>query len=256
MNEQDFRTKMMAPFKASEIEWKLQVVSKDKSSGLAVPYIDSRAIQNRLDDVAGPMGWRTEFREWKGSAQICGISIYDSEKKEWVVKFDGSDDSDVEPIKGGLSDSFKRAATHWGIGRYLYSLGGCWVNVAERGSNKHRIADDQQGKLDKHYNTQLAHYLKGTSPPAPEPSKAPPRKAATPAAVKEYNRIESIQSNGSHCLMKLLTTAGKAQQVYAQVNPLFKVGVVLEDIETEIRKDGNKEILFMKSYRFYEQAAA
>jgi len=47
----------------------------------------------------------------------------------------GAENSDIEPVKGGLSDSFKRAAVQWGIGRYLYSLGAVWVDVEQRGKN-------------------------------------------------------------------------------------------------------------------------
>jgi len=38
----------------------------------------------------------------------------------WVTKSDGADDSSIESAKGGISDSLKRAAVQYGIGRYLY----------------------------------------------------------------------------------------------------------------------------------------
>jgi len=49
MTEKDFYAKMSAPFAASDVEWRVSSTTKDKSKGLAVPYIDSRAIQYRLD---------------------------------------------------------------------------------------------------------------------------------------------------------------------------------------------------------------
>lgn len=48
---------------------------------------------------------------------------------------DGAEDSDIEPIKGGLSDSMKRAANQWGIGRVLYSMDTVWVNVEKKGKS-------------------------------------------------------------------------------------------------------------------------
>ena len=49
----------------------------------------------------------------------------------FITKWDGAEDSDIEPVKGGLSDSMKRAAVQWGIGRYLYSMGALWVDVEQ-----------------------------------------------------------------------------------------------------------------------------
>jgi len=63
------------------------------------------------------------------SAVICGISIWDDEKQIWVTKWDGSDLTDFEPVKGGISGSMKRAAVQWGIGRYLYNLPDIWVDL-------------------------------------------------------------------------------------------------------------------------------
>src|SRR5512135_1523528 len=42
--------------------------------------------------------------------QICGISVWYDEKQHWITKWDGADDSQMEAVKGGLSDSMNRAA--------------------------------------------------------------------------------------------------------------------------------------------------
>lgn len=126
--------KLAAPFSPDELEWRIgnQGVSKSKPWGMAFAYVTNRAIQNRLDEVFGAMNWQNEFREWKGkpNAQLAGISVWDSEKKQWVTKWDGAEDTDFEPTKGGLSDSMKRAAVEWGIGRYLYKLEATFVEVS------------------------------------------------------------------------------------------------------------------------------
>lgn len=70
--------------------------------------------------------------QWEKDAQLCGIAIY-FEGKGFITKWDGAEDSDIEPIKGGLSDSMKRAAYQWGIGRVLYSLDTVWVDIERRG---------------------------------------------------------------------------------------------------------------------------
>lgn len=107
------REELARPFAAEDLEWRIQVTSKDKTSGLAIPYVTNRAIQDRLDEVVGPENWYNDYKPWHGNgkkdAQICGISIY-FEGKGFITKWDGAEDSDIEPIKGGLSDSMKRAA--------------------------------------------------------------------------------------------------------------------------------------------------
>ena len=141
------------PFVLADLEWRLQQTFEDKKRGLAVPYVTARAIQNRLDDVVGPENWYNEYKPWHGTgkkeAQICGISIY-FEGRGFITKWDGAEDSNVEPIKGGLSDSMKRAAVQWGIGRVLYNIGEVFVDIEQRGKNWY-IKRGEQAKLDKAY---------------------------------------------------------------------------------------------------------
>ena len=124
------------PFAPEDLEWRLQNTIEESMRGMAVPYVTNRAIQNRLDEVCGPENWYNEFKPWhsngKKDAQLCGIAIY-FEGKGFITKWDGAEDSDIEPIKGGLSDSMKRAAYQWGIGRVLYSLDTVWVDIERRG---------------------------------------------------------------------------------------------------------------------------
>lgn len=122
---------LQKPFKEEEIEWRVGATNKDKTMGLALPYVTNKAIQNRLDEVFGVFGWKNEFKEWKGNSQLCGISIWDEDKNEWLTKYDGADDTTMESTKGGLSDSMKRAAVQFGIGRYLYKLDPIWVPLKD-----------------------------------------------------------------------------------------------------------------------------
>lgn len=123
---------LQKPFKPSELEWRVGATNKEKTKGIILFYVTNRAIQSRLDNIFTPFGWRNEFREWKGG-QLCGISIFDENKNEWVTKFDGAQDTQFEGLKGGLSDSMKRAGYQWGIGRYLYEFENKWVNIKQVG---------------------------------------------------------------------------------------------------------------------------
>lgn len=134
MNEKEIEldNKLKAPFKPDEIEWRLSVTLKDKMKGLAVAYVTNRAIQNRLDEVLGAANWKNEFIV-SDKTKICGLSI--KINGEWITKYDGASDTDIEAVKGGLSGAMKRAAVQWGIGRYLYKLPSQWVKIKQQGKS-------------------------------------------------------------------------------------------------------------------------
>ena len=118
------------PFKDDEIEWRVGSTTKDKKKGMLLAYVTNRAIMNRLDEVLGVENWKQSFREiHKGI--VCSLSIRLSENGEWITKEDGADLTNIEATKGGLSDSMKRAAVQFGIGRYLYEADSVWVELNE-----------------------------------------------------------------------------------------------------------------------------
>lgn len=116
--------KLQAPFPEYDIEWRIAQSGKSKDGGhwaRVLAYITNRAIMQRLDEVVGPENWQNEYRDAPlGKGVLCGLSIRIN--GEWITKWDGADPTDIEAVKGGLSDSMKRAGVQWGIGRYLYNL--------------------------------------------------------------------------------------------------------------------------------------
>lgn len=117
-------SKLKEPFAPEEIEWRVQSAGAKKDGtpwARVMAYVQSRAIMDRLDQVCGSGNWADEFREGPQGAFQAGIGIQ-VEPGSWVWKWDGSGASEIESIKGGYSGALKRAAVHWGIGRYLYSL--------------------------------------------------------------------------------------------------------------------------------------
>lgn len=180
---EELRQALAAPFSNGDIEWRVSATSQDKSKGLAVPYVTNRAIQNRLDSTVGIDGWQNEFRPWKdGKAQLCGISIYFHEQKQWLTKWDGADDSDFESVKGGLSDSMKRAAVEWGVGRYLYGMTQIWVKIVQRGKGFF-IVDEEQPKLDKAHEDWVRK-IRAKQSPQPQGGRGQPT-APGPAQPKQ-----------------------------------------------------------------------
>jgi hypothetical protein len=120
----DLSKELQKPFEGMDIDWRVQqagVSQKGRPYVMAIPYITNRAVQKRLDDVFGVMGWEDCYKETAdGKGFLCGITIHHGNRS--VTKWDGAEKTNIEPLKGGLSDSEKRAAVKLGIGRYLYQL--------------------------------------------------------------------------------------------------------------------------------------
>ncbi|RHW35983.1 hypothetical protein D1B31_18010 [Neobacillus notoginsengisoli] len=124
----EIMTALQEPFSAADIEWRVSHsgVSKGKPWAMVLAYVTNRAIQNRLDDVFGPAGWKNRYADFQEGI-ICTISCLI--EGQWIDKSDGAEKTDFEALKGGLSNAMKRAAVQWGIGRYLYKLEASFVDV-------------------------------------------------------------------------------------------------------------------------------
>ena len=139
MNLEDLKK----PFPTEDLEWRIQRSGIGNKTGkpwaMVLCYLTNRAIQDRLDAVCGPENWKNEFAPGPAGGIVCGISIRIGD--EWVAKWDGAENTQFEAVKGGLSDAMKRAAVHWGIGRYLYRLDAGWAQFSEDGAHKDKIGD-------------------------------------------------------------------------------------------------------------------
>lgn len=124
-------SKLKEPFAEQDIEWRIGQSGKngEKYWAKVLAYLTNRAVMDRLDEVVGPANWRAEYalapHDPDGKALLC--TLYLRIGGEWIGKTDGANSTDIEPVKGGISDSMKRAAVQWGIGRYLYHLGETWA---------------------------------------------------------------------------------------------------------------------------------
>jgi len=132
-NLKDIFARLAIPFNPEDIEWRAGATNADKTKALALTYLTSRAVMDRLDEVIGPENWRDEYKPGPDGGVICGLSLRID--GEWITKWDGADNTDIEAIKGGLSDAFKRVGVKWGIGRYLYRLESTWVSCEAHGKS-------------------------------------------------------------------------------------------------------------------------
>ena len=113
------------PLKANEIECKVSMV---RESGVQLLlYKTARTDMQLLDETVGAYNCQCKYEEIKGN-MYCTISIYDTDKKEWVHKQDcGVESAFGDKEKGEASDAFKRAGFKVGIGRELYSSPFIWI---------------------------------------------------------------------------------------------------------------------------------
>ena len=253
-------SKLKEPFRAGDIEWRLQQSGETNGRIWAkcLAYVTARAIEARLDEACGSENWKNEFREAPRGGILCGISIKCG--NEWVTKWDGADNTQVESVKGGLSDAMKRAGVQWGIGRYLYDLDEGWAVISEKGTYTGKT---KEGKWFRWNPPELPAWAlpKGEStfqgngasknavPPAPVPETNPPAKggAGTPPpqnpAIKEkgnavISRIGGImkhEEKGRRCF-----TENEINQIRGVVanTQLTETGIKeLEELEKVVREE-------------------
>ncbi|MCC6311387.1 MAG: hypothetical protein IT345_10775 [Trueperaceae bacterium] len=85
---------------------------------MMLDYVDARYVMRVLDETVGQENWQRYHMIGDNGRIACGIGI--RVNGEWVWKWDGAGETDIEAEKGAFSDSFKRAGVQWGIARDLY----------------------------------------------------------------------------------------------------------------------------------------
>jgi len=125
---EDLSFELAKAFDNSEIQWRVQRQTRDGTSALVLAYVNARQVQDRLNTVMGIDGWQCKHINY-GPKTICHLGLKFGEN--WVWRSDGAGDTKFEADKGAMSDSFKRAAVLFGIGRHLYDLPSVWVKCTK-----------------------------------------------------------------------------------------------------------------------------
>lgn len=110
---------LAAPFDAKDLK------TRPGRSGMTYTYADVRAIDTRLDEVFGTMGWSFSWDVVDAAnAVVRGRLIVSYEGQTKTIEEAGYPNAagrDEEPLKSSVTDSRRRAAAALGIGRSLYS---------------------------------------------------------------------------------------------------------------------------------------
>jgi len=225
----DIFAELRKPFPRELISWRVGATNKNKNGGkatkgIALAYIDARDVMQRLDDVVGPQNWQALHPHANGKTSCKvgirngSVTINGSEIKaeEWVWKENGAGDSAMDAEKGAFSDSFKRAAVLWGVGRYLYDVPNIWVDLDEWG----QIKDKNDPRLFRALES-AEKGIRGSHEPEPEPVKAAPFSDAEYIALKV--EIETAVSVDDMTELKKKARAAWSRMIPEQQDGITKI---------------------------------
>lgn len=247
LEDERIKSELQRQFDEDDIQWRVQqagISKAEKPYVMVVPYVNNRAIQKRLDDVFGIFGWGNKHRETKDSkGYICEITAYNQGRE--ITKSDGAEYTNIEPLKGALSDSMKRTAVQFGIGRYLYQLDVSFAVCAV--VTNRRDAD----KLYTHYkdkrNKKDPVLISWTPPKLPamalpnfdiEPYIDRMKSASTHAELaKSYRKAElaaKIQNDGK--VLERLVDIGKSRRQELKEKALLRIADDTEELNNWYKK--------------------
>src|SRR5271165_1548731 len=135
------------PFDPSEIKWRVTNTSSDRRRGQVIAYADPRAYTDRLNALFTVRGWTREYavqviqnfeRKGRGNGEstisgkifvtckltIDGLGSHSGLGEEWADNENAGTSAEAQ--------AFKRACSCFGLGRYLYDLGGNCVDLDDR----------------------------------------------------------------------------------------------------------------------------
>lgn len=140
--------------------------------------------------MLGPGGWKNEYAAGPNGGVICGLAV--SVDGEWITKWDGADARDIEAVKSALSDSMKRAACQWGIGRYLYDLDEGWAEIHDN-----KVPGSKRAKCQGPGGDKWFHWLPPKLPAWALPGKSSPKgspapQAEPPAVEEEIQPVDQL----------------------------------------------------------------
>lgn len=125
---------------ANDVECRIKKITNE--GAVLLLYKTARVDMRILDEVYGSMNWQ-RHHEVINNNLFCTISVWDSEKSQWISKQDVGTESNAEAEKGQASDAFKRAGFAWGIGRELYDSPFIWISGKVSKYDRFHVTDIQ-----------------------------------------------------------------------------------------------------------------
>ena len=221
---------MFRTLKAEEIEVRVQSVKNGKANMLL--YIDSRAVTKLLDETVGPMNWQTEFYEVNGQT-IGKLGIWDSEKQQWIWKSDTGTESNIEAVKGLISDVYKRMISRWGVVE-LYSSPKILLDDDGYGNTGYRVSEilyDSERNIThlvlvNRFGKEVFRWDEGQRPQVAQSTQTTQRAVATPQNVQtdalDYVVETEMDKLKRFYQSKFRTMGPEEQKIFTEFKDFYK----------------------------------
>lgn len=214
---------------ANDVECRIKKITNE--GAVLLLYKTARVDMRILDEVYGSMNWQ-RHHEVINDNLFCTISIWDSEKSQWVSKQDVGTESNAEAEKGQASDAFKRAGFAWGIGRELYDAPFIWISGKVSKYDRFHVTDIQYDR-EKQEFTRLVIFddkgkeryrLNGTKTDRPQKSADDRRQKGIAAIVElvKKNKAEQPFADWLKDTMKVESLDGLTVEQLGTVYKGFK----------------------------------
>ena len=222
----------MPLLKAEDIECRIQKITNE--GAVLLLYKTARVDMRILDEVYGEMNWQ-RHHEVINNNLFCTISVWDSEKSQWVSKQDVGTESNAEAEKGQASDAFKRAGFAWGIGRELYDAPFIFIQAPIDKYDRFTVKEIKYSKTERKFtslvivdkNGKERYRLNGTKtdrPKAKEPTDEERRQKgiATISEIVKKHKAEQPFADWLKDTMKVNNLDGLTVEQLAEVYKGFK----------------------------------
>jgi len=144
LNAADALVRLEEPFASKDVKWLVAATSRDGRKGRVTPYADPRAYTDRLNQIFTASGWTREYTVHTLSpitrmkkdkpiqtgkvlvtcvVSIPGVGTHSGSGEEWA--------DDENAMTSAEAQSFKRACSVFGLGRYFYNFAEMWVDLDE-----------------------------------------------------------------------------------------------------------------------------
>ena len=224
-------TQLAEPFDAAEIKWRVTHTSQDGSRGAVIAFADPRAYTDRLNQLFTPSGWTRNY-------DVTTVSAVSRQKRDKIIQtgkvlvtctltiaklgtHSGSGEQwadEQNAMTAAEAQAFKRSASCFGLGRYLYNLPETWVSLDDHGKPI-KLPTLPAWALPKGNRTA------GKTNPACGPR--PPVMQRGPIDQETTNKIEGFRrSLGDPIYAEILWRVARARQASALANAQLQATVV------------------------------
>ena len=222
-------TQLAEPFDPSEIKWRVTHTNRDGNRGAVIAYADPRAYTDRLNQIFTPAGWTRSYQVSTVSSvtrmkrdkliqtgkvlvtctlTITGLGCHTGSGEEWA--------DEQNAMTTAEAQAFKRAASCYGLGRYLYNFAEMWVPLNEY-RQPVELPDLPNWALPKGSVPAKSHPASGSRPPAAQRG---PIDHKTTARIEGFRRILGDPIYG-----EILWRVAHARQANAIPNALLQTNV-------------------------------